>query len=101
MLPGNQRHHGVNDLPGHWVLIHVVWIRPLLTLVLIRLCRRLKRCLLVHLLLNLLFSELPHGQTLRIEQIPHLLQLVPHKYLANYIGIDATNFSKLINSVRI
>jgi CRP-like cAMP-binding protein len=32
---------------------------------------------------------------------PHILQLIPHKYLANYIGIDATNFSKLINSVRI
>ncbi len=32
---------------------------------------------------------------------PHILQVVPHKYLANYIGIDATNFSKLINSVKI
>lgn len=32
---------------------------------------------------------------------PHILQLVPHKYLANYIGIDATNFSKLMNSVKI
>jgi CRP-like cAMP-binding protein len=31
----------------------------------------------------------------------HLLQLVPHKYLASYLGIDATNFSKLYNSVRI
>ena len=32
---------------------------------------------------------------------PHILQLVPHKYLANYLGMDATNFSKLINGVRI
>jgi len=32
---------------------------------------------------------------------PHILQLVPHKYLANYLGIDPTNFSKLINKVRI
>jgi CRP-like cAMP-binding protein len=32
---------------------------------------------------------------------PHILQLVPQKYLANYIGIDATNFSKLMNSIRI
>jgi CRP-like cAMP-binding protein len=32
---------------------------------------------------------------------PHLLQLVPHKYLASYLGIDATNFSKLFNSVKI
>ena len=32
---------------------------------------------------------------------PHILHLVPHKYLANYIGIDATNFSKLINKIKI
>lgn len=31
---------------------------------------------------------------------PHLLQLVPHKYIASYLGIDATNFSKLFNSVK-
>jgi len=36
-----------------------------------------------------------------LQRSPHILQLVPHKYLANYIGIDATNFSKLINRVRI
>ncbi len=32
---------------------------------------------------------------------PHILTLVPHKYLASYLGIDATNFSKLMNSVKI
>lgn len=32
---------------------------------------------------------------------PHLLQLVPQKYLASYLGIDPTNFSKLINSIKI
>jgi CRP-like cAMP-binding protein len=32
---------------------------------------------------------------------PHILQLVPHKYLANYLGIDPTNFSKLVNKVKI
>jgi len=32
---------------------------------------------------------------------PHILQIVPHKYLANYLGIDPTNFSKLINRVII
>ena len=32
---------------------------------------------------------------------PHILQMVPHKYLANYIGIDATNFSKLINTIKL
>lgn len=32
---------------------------------------------------------------------PHLLQLVPHKYIASYLGIDATNFSKLMGKIRI
>ncbi len=32
---------------------------------------------------------------------PHILNLVPQKYLANYIGIDHTNFSKFINRIRI
>ena len=34
-----------------------------------------------------------------LRRSPHVLQVVPHKYLANYLGIDPTNFSKLINSV--
>lgn len=32
---------------------------------------------------------------------PHLLHLVPHKYLANYLGMDPTNFSKLLGQVRL
>lgn len=36
-----------------------------------------------------------------LKRSPHILQLVPHKYLANYLGIDPTNFSRLINKVRI
>jgi CRP-like cAMP-binding protein len=32
---------------------------------------------------------------------PHILQLVPQKYLANYLGIEASNFSKLMNKVKI
>ncbi|MFT2010714.1 Crp/Fnr family transcriptional regulator [Pontibacter sp. 13R65] len=36
-----------------------------------------------------------------LKRSPHILQLVPHKYLANYLGIDATNFSKLLNKVKI
>lgn len=36
-----------------------------------------------------------------LKRSPHILQLVPHKYLANYLGIDATNFSKLINRIKI
>lgn len=31
---------------------------------------------------------------------PHLLQTVPHKYIASYLGIDPSNFSKLYNSVK-
>ena len=31
----------------------------------------------------------------------HLLNLIPHKYLANYIGIDPTNFSKMVNRIKI
>lgn len=36
-----------------------------------------------------------------LQRSPHILQLVPHKYLASYLGIDATNFSKLMNKIRI
>jgi CRP-like cAMP-binding protein len=38
---------------------------------------------------------------LLLQRSPHILKLVPHKYLANYIGIDPTNFSKLLNRVII
>jgi len=36
-----------------------------------------------------------------LKRSPHILQLVPHKYLANYLGMDATNFSKFLGSVRL
>ena len=36
-----------------------------------------------------------------MKRSPHILQLVPHKYLADYLGMNATNFSKLLNTVRI
>lgn len=32
---------------------------------------------------------------------PHVLQIIPHKYLASYLGIDPTTFSKLMASVRL
>jgi len=44
-------------------------------------------------------SEEKYKQLLK--RSPHILQIVPHKYLANYIGIDASNFSKLVNSVKM
>jgi alkylation response protein AidB-like acyl-CoA dehydrogenase len=31
----------------------------------------------------------------------HLFQLVPHKLIASYLRIDATNFSKFYNEIRI
>lgn len=36
-----------------------------------------------------------------LQRSPNILQMVPQKYLANYLGIDATNFSKLMHSVKI
>jgi len=32
---------------------------------------------------------------------PQVLNLIPHKYLASYLGIDASTFSKLLATVRI
>jgi len=36
-----------------------------------------------------------------LKRSPHVLQLIPHKYLASYLGIDPSTFSKLLSSVRI
>jgi CRP-like cAMP-binding protein len=36
-----------------------------------------------------------------LKRSPGVLQLIPHKYLANYLGIDPSNFSKFLNTVRI
>jgi CRP-like cAMP-binding protein len=36
-----------------------------------------------------------------LKRSPHVLQLIPHKYLAGYLGMDATTFSKLLATVRI
>lgn len=48
---------------------------------------------------------LAHGMEKRftdfVKRSPHLLQLIPQKDLASYLKIDSTNFSKLINSIRI
>lgn len=36
-----------------------------------------------------------------LKRSPHVLRLIPHKYLASYLGIDATTFSKLLGTVKI
>lgn len=36
-----------------------------------------------------------------LRRSPHVLQIIPHKYLASYLGIDPSTFSKLMASVRI
>ncbi len=36
-----------------------------------------------------------------LKRSPHLLNLIPHKYIASYLGIDASNFSKLLAKIRI
>lgn len=36
-----------------------------------------------------------------LKRSPHVLTMIPHKYLASYLGIDATTFSKLLGSVRV
>jgi CRP-like cAMP-binding protein len=36
-----------------------------------------------------------------VKRSPHLLHMVSQKDLASYLRIDSTNFSKLINSIRI
>ena len=36
-----------------------------------------------------------------MKRSPHLLQLISHKYLASYLGIDPATFSKLLGSVKI
>lgn len=36
-----------------------------------------------------------------LKRSPHVLQIIPHKYLASYLGIDASTFSKLLGSVKV
>lgn len=59
----------------------------------------LKGSLLRHIELQC-FSNEEKFKTL-MKRSPHILNLVPHKYLASYLGMDATNFSKLLGSIKI
>ncbi|RTL58968.1 MAG: Crp/Fnr family transcriptional regulator [Sphingobacteriales bacterium] len=39
--------------------------------------------------------------TALLKRSPHVLNLIPHKYLASYLGLDPTTFSKLLGSVKL
>jgi CRP-like cAMP-binding protein len=39
--------------------------------------------------------------TTLLRRSPQVLRLIPHKYLASYLGIDAATFSKLLSTVRV
>jgi len=36
-----------------------------------------------------------------VKRSPHLLNQIPHKDLASYLGMDPTNFSKLYNKIKL
>lgn len=46
------------------------------------------------------FSAEERFRTL-LKRSGHVLTMIPHKYLASYLGMDATNFSKLLATVRV
>ncbi len=39
--------------------------------------------------------------TTLLKRSPQVLRLIPHKYLASYLGIDAATFSKMLATVRV
>lgn len=56
---------------------------------------------LLHRLVEIQSLKSEEKFKLFMQRSPHMLHIVPHRYLANYLGIDPTNFSKLINKVLI
>lgn len=36
-----------------------------------------------------------------LNRSPHVLQIIPHKYLASYLGLDPSTFSKLLGTVKL
>ena len=69
-----------------------------------RLFRKITEAILVALIhrhYELLSTNAEERFSLFAKRSPELFQLVPHKYIASYLRIDATNFSKLFNSIKI
>ncbi|MEQ7798647.1 Crp/Fnr family transcriptional regulator [Pedobacter sp. ASV1-7] len=56
---------------------------------------------LLHRLVEIQSLKADEKFKLFMKRSPHMLQIVPHRYLANYLGIDPTNFSKFINKIII
>lgn len=56
---------------------------------------------MMHRYYELLTLDIETRFTNFVKRSPHLLQLVPQKYLASYLGIHPTNFSKLLGRIRI
>ena len=46
------------------------------------------------------FSAEERFRTL-LKRSGHVLTMIPHKYLASYLGMDATNFSKMLATVKV
>lgn len=69
-----------------------------------RLFRKITEAILVALIhrhYELLSTSAEERFTQFAARSPELFQMVPHKYIASYLRIDATNFSKLFNSIKI
>lgn len=39
--------------------------------------------------------------TALLRRSPHVLNMIPHKYLASYIGVDPATFSKLLGTIKL
>lgn len=69
-----------------------------------RLFRKLSESLIVGLIdrqIELRSTTIEERFKAFCQRSPHLLQLVPNKYIASYLSIDPTNFSKLYNTVKL
>ena len=50
---------------------------------------------------ELLSASMEERFSIFMKRSGHLINKIPHKYLASYLGIDPTNFSKLMNQKRL
>jgi CRP-like cAMP-binding protein len=68
-----------------------------------RLFRKIAEALMVGFLnryIELKTMTIEDRYKLFCQRSPYLLHIVAHKHIASYLGMDATNFSKLFNSVQ-